>query len=992
MATAFFTSSTQNGNIYETEYVFVDASIGDDISQIVWNLGDGTYRYNDKTITKKYNYPGIYTVSLNVYDVNNQCSTKSVQITANSYIKDYVAFTRIPNRYNLVGRATDESFKIQVQCSQIVDTLDLQLYAANSKSIPYNQIDDKWSFLNPTWRFCKNHDGSDIIDILSLSATPIYLNSVQVGVSAEGEFYYIDDTGTKGISDDCTLLISATLKTSEFINPLDSDVYSYSSLSNNKIVKTSTTWRVIDDVPTFLKVTGNYIDEIYKEKWKNIKIPTMVTLHSYGRDYILNNSTANSGNIIFGYPKDNETGKKSKVVLSLSSASGIIGIDSDDGDLYFSQKDSNGFRNGGYLFTTITSNSAFSTVSILASTTIYNTTTAGQDEFQYPFNYNPNPFVFVPVPDVGMIGKILYNPQIISTSEDCISLDYSENGGIIEGRVDKFYVPLSTNTSTVNYATSSSTEMYGLAIDPRDYSLIGLDGYQDKMYRISSEGVILSTLDFSSLFGTSNPEVSGFTPSYVSLDKNFNIWVSFVNSLSVLKFDKNFNFILAVCPSNTNQIDGDYYMKPTVVETDRSNNIWVTYSNQISSALLKYTTNGVLSLNVSIPVSSVPINIAIDKHNDIWVTEAFTAKNYYGKINKYNGTTGQLLSSISDFPKPSYIALDRDNNIWFTFGVRSFGYIDRVTSSLSAWTFSEINDATSIRTISLSTSSFVETSASDEELGGLAVDVYNRVWIIDSLTNNVYIFNASSDFDVNAVSYINVKQRPNISFYIDGDDTFSTPLCSIYYKSAAATGDWTGNVWYQKYSVDTSSNIDVFGASEPFTINDFDSYYNIRKINDSFNTAKYMKSIAFPELIQNNTKLFDQFLPAVVGDGSESFNLFDDIGRESYEKIANFNINTTNIDTCDIEFLKSLAVQIGQEPFNYGVEFPSDVNKMLNIASICRQRLWGETLSGSNINNIIDWDSEYTTLDKSLSSEWYKEDGVMEKLFNHILTENLFGQ
>ena len=65
---------------------------------------------------------------------------------------------------------------------------------------------------------------------------------------------------------------------------------------------------------------------------------------------------------------------------------------------------------------------------------------------------------------------------------------------------------------------------------------------------------------------------------------------------------------------------------------------------------------------------------------------------------------------------------------------------------------------------------------------------------------------------------------------------------------------------------------------------------------------------------------------------------------------------------------------------------------MLNLASICRQRLWGETLSGVDINNIIDWDSEYTTLDKSLSADWDKEDGLIEKFFNHILTENLFSQ
>ena len=64
---------------------------------------------------------------------------------------------------------------------------------------------------------------------------------------------------------------------------------------------------------------------------------------------------------------------------------------------------------------------------------------------------------------------------------------------------------------------------------------------------------------------------------------------------------------------------------------------------------------------------------------------------------------------------------------------------------------------------------------------------------------------------------------------------------------------------------------------------------------------------------------------------------------------------------------------------------------MLNLASIPRQRLWGESLSGTNINNVIDWDSEYTTLDKTLSADWYTDNGLIEKFFNYILTKNLLG-
>ena len=156
--------------------------------------------------------------------------------------------------------------------------------------------------------------------------------------------------------------------------------------------------------------------------------------------------------------------------------------------------------------------------------------------------------------------------------------------------------------------------------------------------------------------------------------------------------------------------------------------------------------------------------------------------------------------------------------------------------------------------------------------------MYDRVWVIDSLTNNAHVFSANTNFDLTSgVKVINVKQRPNTSYYIKDNDEFPSQTFSIYNKSAAATADWTGNVWYQKYAEDSSSVVHVSGMSVPFTVSDFNSYYNIRKINDSFNMAEHLKSLAFPEVLSNNYELFDAFLPAIVGDGSEKLNMLDDV-------------------------------------------------------------------------------------------------------------------
>ena len=43
-------------------------------------------------------------------------------------------------------------------------------------------------------------------------------------------------------------------------------------------------------------------------------------------------------------------------------------------------------------------------------------------------------------------------------------------------------------------------------------------------------------------------------------------------------------------------------------------------------------------------------------------------------------------------------------------------------------------------------------------------------------------------------------------------------------------------------------------------------------------------------------------------------------------------------------------------------------------------------------NNIINWDSAFTTLSYSLSTneEWYGENGLVELSFNNLLTKQLF--
>jgi hypothetical protein len=50
------------------------------------------------------------------------------------------------------------------------------------------------------------------------------------------------------------------------------------------------------------------------------------------------------------------------------------------------------------------------------------------------------------------------------------------------------------------------------------------------------------------------------------------------------------------------------------------------------------------------------------------------------------------------------------------------------------------------------------------------------------------------------------------------------------------------------------------------------------------------------------------------------------------------------------------------------------------------------TYTGKNIENLIDWDSKYTTQTRTASTleEWYGQGGALETAFRYLLTKNLF--
>jgi hypothetical protein len=931
MVTAFFTVSPSAGNVYETEFTITNLTQGN-IYRYVWDFSEGDLIYDTKSPTFIYNTNGVKHISLTAVDVYGNVGTYTTTISTDYLYRDYLIFSEIPQTFADPGKPTETPFKIQVISSQLNQPLNVDLFAANSKSTPYEFVSKRWSFLNPTWRFLDKN--KKIITTLPVTPTPIFSNNRVVAVSGEAEFYYIDSSSSGDTSVNTPVLITATLQTSGFSNFKDSSVFNYPSFSNNETVRAGLLWQTNDLIPDILKVTSNYFDGIPKQKWQTIKIPFIVTCHG-NRSYRIPGAKDSISEVLFSYPLTNENGLLQDVKISLSGVQ-TTHYTVDDAPLYFQATDAQNFQTGGYIFTTVTCETTATNTAITAQTTAYNIFNTSSDQFIYPLGYAPNPFVWISNPGHKTLNKITVVPY---TNNNTTIEYFIDNNLLYDGYIKEVLVPGLESNTTFNYTTSGFAGIFSIAIDPRNYDIISADAELDCLYKFSTEGTLLSTLQLSSI-SMLNSIQNAHTPSSVTLDKHYNIWVSLFNSVSVLKFDKDFNLLFSTAPRGVNLeevYEGDFALKPPYVETDKDNNCWATYSSPLSCLLMKYSPSGSQIAQINLEKYSIPAGLAVDPQNNIWVSKSFNVTDARGQIDLYNGTTYQRISSIPDIYRPGSIALDRNNNLWFLFGDRRLGYFNTKTRTKTTW--SVVTDDINDNPFTIEASFDREELERDSTLTGLGVDAYNRVWLLDSLNNNIWLLSASPQFEEQRIKKIKVTPNTPIGYYLDIKRSF-VYTAPKKQQLLYANGDWTGNKWYQKYATyQAISAVSVSGVSNLFNIIPFINNSQVSRLNSTFDMAGYLKSLALPDNLNSNTLLFDDFLGAVVGNGLSGS--YQDIGKTVYEKTANFTDYHGDIDTCGVDQLLSYATMT-QTPFiNYGAELPVDVKDFLNIASVSKEKIWG---------------------------------------------------
>lgn len=1103
---------TQEGEVYGTNFTF-ESNLPPQYNKFAWNFGDGTgIVYNQTTVNHIYKYPGIYTVSLSSWTDIGLPNVDVATVDVDYVYRDSVLFTGVPDSFSVPG-VLSQPFTVSVTSSKIDQPLSLVLQSFNSKSVPNYAVPQKWKFITPTWSFRDADNSSKELEgPLQLSSIPIYNSEGRViAVKAEKKFFYVDDLST-GLDPekDCPLMILATLSTERFSYPPESIIYPYASYSNSEVTRAVISWQINDLIPTSLSVTENFIQETYPTKWATVPIPVMITLQS---DTALIGSYALTekleGGLInnLAYPRTNEMGKANNVNLRLSSnqiecLSGVhYRIDDVDkyGGLNFRATDEYGNIASGYIFTTITPLTTIpGDVRIVADTVTTNTTNFNVD-FAFPVGYPIQPHAYISHPLKSVINRI----DIAYKGITCPEIEvYRSLGILVEGSFTVIPVPSTTNIQTSstnlieNYSLSGTGgNVYALTFNPFNNRLYTADVDFGTISCYEAGLVLLTSVELQHRFKNAD-----LAPTHITVDAQGFVWVALFDNFKILKFDQNLNFLLSAAPpleDNNMVVEEDvvpydefisheenYFetgvlnvedpliadtvtLRPPVIEADRQSNVWVCYPSDTESSLFKFDSQGFVLTYAPIPKNSFPVSLSIGADNSVWV-----ALKNSSKVVKYS-TTGTLMYQITGVLSPSYICHDREGNVCILHGYNLYSYYDLATHKMRTWRMAFETEV--YEEIPEYTPKDIQMALYEDEVwGGLSTDVYNRVWIVDSLNNATAVFRPR---DVTFVKTIRVSPAGSYTNYvIQGNDTFVStvsvsPAQSL--RSAQAGGDWTGNRWYQRYGSGLTTR-SVNGVSSPFKVYDLEDSFKITKVNESWNCAEHYKSLALPDLMQSYLSFFNELLPGIVGDGDPSK---ESVGRVTYERIANFINNHGDLETVAIPQLKALAEQIAVETKTFGVEFPVAVERLVHLFSIHKNRLRGlpqletdisvnigEVLTASSAvtanmyyyfkdkkfdrdylvyvnippgeaspifplekitvdslrqpvlenyhvftykydnvsrnesssviytGNIIDWNENLTTLSYNVSSneEWYGDNGIIETMFNNLLTKQLF--
>lgn len=787
----------------------------------------------------------------------------------------------------------------------------IDLYSQYSRSRPYQQPQSKWGHLLPQWRFT-DLDGNYVDKIKTTDTQITDVSGNIIGVTGSVQFYYIDDMPSFDYTS--PVMLWATMEVSGRSVSYDKQGKELPGYANSKIIK-GEPYYINGQIPTHLTITRNGISNIDKLKWIDNPFRYTILIKS---NWLNTKCGASNGEIIvFDYPQNGaETYASVNEIYRDVLGAPVSAETWSPLSAYFQREDSNRFHVGGFQIGSVES----------SNITLNTQISAIVDVKVFP-PFRDTGYVWISNGENRTINRVnlpysfgnYYNPLLPGIT----TLSYNSSG------FGSMYSSVSTVSGTPYWKGGKLSVdvfggIYGIAVGGYCGNMWGVDPELDMMFNFGTDGKILCSV---------NIEPSGCSPQAIAIDSNLDMWVTLYGATSAVKYDKYgvATGDVAVPPYQITDVftltgnPDTILVRPVQVDTDTEDNIWVTYEHAISSLLLKYDSTGNYLVSCGLPVSAQPFGLVVDPtDNSVWVSngyEILVAPYTWqyaasaGSIQHYS-SAGVLLNTFDDIARPAYLTLDADKNLWFTFGYAGVGVI----SGLDVIKYFAYNKSF----VPYTTAHIVLDNSYvglNERLEGIACDGRNRIWILNSNENTVYVVNPQ---DTSDVVFIDIR-----------------PYDISKTQSIQGLGDWTGFQWLQKYYYTLPTDAmyyTISGLSNYFDINEFGSNFEIRKFNESWDSAQQMRDYALSDHINDKEILFDRYFEAMIGGlsaGEES------IGRKSYERIANFVQNHVDIDTCEIDQLYALANELDVPIDNYSLTYPVSLKRLMNIISVSHTRLWG---------------------------------------------------
>jgi hypothetical protein len=889
------------------------------------------------------------------------------------------------------GHINKHPFKINITSSNDNDHI-VWLDAKFSKSYQPEDLRSKWDFLKPHYRFYDINEQE--IKNIKTTDTKIYLRSdglintvsgIFIGVTGTAQFYFSDDIYNYdlALANQPYSTIVATLETSS-VNFFDSSGstdldYTLPNFSNTRASAYQPhIFRF--RVPNYVKISENGIRDYINPRWSAVTQPIVFTLN-WNNDF---------GEYFYD-------GNEVRPISADSNFCHYIPIDGNNLDfgvtytgapitfkdpLVMKSRDENNFLASGYLKTSFT----------VPETTNSNVTLSATVKFNTPklsaVNFSPK--MWISNPNVGLIHVAEYNYPRNQITKDNINFPVAQ--------ISNYDVPIiyDTDYEKDNLYTTGYHGIESIAVLPPPYfQAWATDREQNYIYKFSTIGKIICSIDVNQILrdnGLSFFVNNQCSPNAITIDGDLSFWVTLYDTTSCLKFNRYGEFLFAIDPTKDinytvpPNIDNQWYfdnephpsvgietqnfVEPTYIDTDSNNDIWLSLSNYASGYLMKYDGyTGESLLTYQYPVCSCPQQIIVDNQDHVWVAMSKNSWNSLGYIEKRK-TNGNLISSFGPIKGLNKITIDIEQNIWFTHSYSRIGNIKTIDGVITNLNILDYISDTSKYAPYIMTEP--DDNTSETAIEGIATDARGFVYVINSIENRIFVFNSRTKQFIETF-YINPQGfnfYPSLTAFGDAETNIEY---NRWAKSAQASGDWTGMKWVSKYGSITQyfltsndydfiltdngdriinspdlfysdvygDDIEVKGEIKTNSSNTLEFHTNrpeIYKINENFNLKDQMKSVSFIPSLNDSEFLFENLLGSIFGNTNH-----EDLGVSAYEKISNFVLNNSDLDTCEIDKLYNLASSIDENTNDYKLNYPPLIKKLMNLLSINQSRLWGST-------------------------------------------------